>query len=75
MAKFIVPLEMNKTFEVYFSNKEDVEAFDIWEYEPFLTYLKPFNDNYGYSVSVSRQSGLFGKSQTHYYTVTIYEIK
>ena len=75
MAKFIVPLEMCKTFEIYFNNQEEVEEFDIWKYKPFLSYLKPFNDNYGYSVSVSRQSGLFSKSQTHYYKVTIYEIK
>lgn len=74
MARFIAPMDICKTFEVYFKNQDEAKEFNFWEYRPFLDYLKPFNNDYGYTVSVRKDSGLFSKSETRFYTVRVYEI-
>lgn len=80
MARFVVPLEdFTKTFEIDFNTQKEIKEFEkngaIWEYEPFLKYIERFDKNYGYSVSVSRMSHLFGKGKTYLYTVHIYDIR
>lgn len=80
MARFVVPLEdFTKTFEIVCDTKKEVEEFEengcIWGHNPFLNYIERFNDNYGYSVSVSKSNHLFGKGRTYIYTVHIYDIK
>lgn len=80
MARFVVPLEdFTKTFEIDFNSQKEIEEFEkngaIWEYEPFLKYIERFDENYGYSVSVSKSNHLFGKGKTYIYTVHIYDIK
>ena len=79
MAQYIQPLdEFTKVFEIVLTKKEIEELNGqepLCEHKPFYDYMSLFDDTYGFYITVSKSTGLFGKTCAYYYTIHLYKIK